>query len=190
MTSIIEYPLLIDLSDSARTGLRGVAAEKYLQSLGVDTPVKPNQATFNNDFAVLRLSPKEFWLLEHPLTAEQTVDNVLRETLPEQDAYRLFCRDSHAWFWLIGDQSAAVMAKVCGVDLRTSAFPPGAIAQTSVARVNAIVVHQTLGNETCFNLLCDSAAAEYFRSCLLDAMAEFGGQCMEREQLLTIINQG
>ncbi len=190
MASKFEHPVLIELSDSARAGFRGLAAEKHLQRLGINIPDTPNLATYGDELAVLRLSPKEFWLLQHPLAEDSPLDKVQDAALPAQDVYRLFCRDSHAWFWLVGDRAADVMAKVCGVDLRAVVFPPGTIAQTSVARVNAIVVHQTLGNDTCFNLLCDSAAAEYFRRCMLDAMAEFGGQCMEREQLLTIVNQG
>jgi sarcosine oxidase subunit gamma len=63
------------------------------------------------------------------------------------------------------------MAKLCGMDLRPKRFPAGSIAQTSVARLNAIVIAQAGG----FYLLADSAAAEYFWACLTDAMAEFGG---------------
>lgn len=90
--------------------------------------------------------------------------------------YLLPRQDSHAWLLLTGEHVAAVMAKLCGVDLRPEAFPPGAVAQTSAARINVIVINLGEGDLPCFQLLCDRASAHYFWDALLDAMAEFGGQ--------------
>ena len=66
------------------------------------------------------------------------------------------------------------MAKLCGVDLRDEAFPCGAIAQTSMARVNVVVIHHVLGGEDSFSILCDSAGVEYLWRSLQDALLEFG----------------
>ncbi|MNP30318.1 hypothetical protein D3C76_1233850 [compost metagenome] len=66
------------------------------------------------------------------------------------------------------------MAKLCGVDLRAEAFANGAVAQTSAARINVIVIN--VGNEQmpALTILFDLASLAYFTGALLDAMAEFG----------------
>ena len=68
-----------------------------------------------------------------------------------------------------------MFAKVCGVDLRPAMFAVDAVAQTSVARLNAIVVRADLETVPAFRLLGDSASAAYMWESLLDAMAEYGG---------------
>ncbi|MCR6629846.1 MAG: hypothetical protein NVV74_07215 [Magnetospirillum sp.] len=73
-----------------------------------------------------------------------------------------------------------MLAKLCGVDLRRHVFADGAVAQTSVARLNGILIRQ--GED--FHLLADSASAEYLWDCLVDAMAEFGGSVAGVNHLL------
>ena len=68
-----------------------------------------------------------------------------------------------------------MFAKICGVDLRPHHFADGRIAQTSLAKMSAIVIRADLGRTPAFHLLADSASAEYLWGCLLDAMAEFDG---------------
>jgi sarcosine oxidase, subunit gamma len=81
-------------------------------------------------------------------------------------------RDSHAWFALEGSPLPSMMAKICGVDLRPERFSDLAIAQTSVARINAIVLRADRPDPI-FHLLADSASAAYFLDCLRDAALEF-----------------
>lgn len=70
------------------------------------------------------------------------MDESLNYLLPRQD--------SHAWMMLTGDYVSAIMAKLCGVDLSSEEFKPGQIVQTSVARINAIVLN--VSDEICRNL--------------------------------------
>ena len=79
------------------------------------------------------------------------------------------------WFMLTGSDASACIAKMCGVDLRTSAFPNSSVAQSSMARVSTIVVRADLGSTNAYHLLGDSASAEYFWDSMLDAMSEFSG---------------
>jgi sarcosine oxidase subunit gamma len=83
--------------------------------------------------------------------------------------------ESHAWFMVTGAQAPVMFAKICGVDLRPHRFAVGAIAQTSVAKMSAIVIRADLGGTPAFHLLADSASAEYLWTCVFDAMAEFDG---------------
>jgi sarcosine oxidase subunit gamma len=83
--------------------------------------------------------------------------------------------ESHAWFLVTGERAPGMFAKICGVDLRPHRFAIGAIAQTSLAKMSAIVIRADLGEVPAYHVLADSASAEYLWGCLLDAMAEFAG---------------
>lgn len=171
---------LLDLTPLARTGLRGNNAAAQLQNNGWPVPAQPNQlAQTAAGELVLRLSPREFWVLGALADNGAAID-VLNDALnaaerPDAGCYPLFCRDSHAWLLLTGEHCAAVMAKLCGVDLRASAFAEGSIAQTSVARINAIIASHTVNGVAAFSILCDSGYLSYLWDVLLDAMDEFGG---------------
>jgi sarcosine oxidase subunit gamma len=84
--------------------------------------------------------------------------------------------ETHAWLAVTGAHAATMFAKICGVDLRPRAFPQGRVAQTSIARLNGVIVRDDRGGVPLFHLLADCAAAEYLWDCLLDAMAEFDGR--------------
>ena len=65
------------------------------------------------------------------------------------------------------------MAKLCGVDLREAAFPLGHVAQTQMARINAVIAHHTLSGQAVFSLFVDASLAQYAIEALEDAISEF-----------------
>ncbi|MNQ90898.1 Sarcosine oxidase, gamma subunit family [compost metagenome] len=75
------------------------------------------------------------------------------------------------------------MAKLCGVDLRAEAFPSGAVAQTSAARINVIVINLSADANPSFQILCDRASLEYFKGAVMDAMSEFDGKTLGIDML-------
>jgi len=75
-----------------------------------------------------------------------------------------------------GDALPEMFAKLCAIDLRHAKFADLDIAQTSIARMSAILTRVDIEGNTVFYLLVDSAAALYLCDCLLDAAAEFGGR--------------
>ncbi|WP_067866884.1 aminomethyltransferase family protein [Neptuniibacter marinus] len=163
---------LIDLSVQHRFGIRGANAIAALSAAGLSVPEKPNQCLNSaNGETVLRLGKTEFWVLGAMESGTCSADSSAFA-----DCYPVYCQDSHACLLLSGEQLPDIMAKLCGVDLSESVFPKGSIAQTSVARINAIISHLPDKEGTHFVILCDSAAAEYLWACLLDAMDEFGGK--------------
>jgi sarcosine oxidase subunit gamma len=172
----VNHPSLLDLSLISRTGLRGANAEAHLKKMDFPVPVKPNQSSVgDNGELILRLSQKEFWLLDSLTSEEDSIDKLNQHELPADNCYSLFCQDSHAWFMLTGPYLADIMAKLCGVDLRDTAFPLGAIAQTSIARINAVIVSHEINSTPVFSILSDSSSAEYLWCALLDAIQEFDG---------------
>jgi len=179
MTSLnpIERCALIDLTDLPRVGFRGVDAAGWLRERGYALPEAPNQAVLSDDGTlVARLSQTEYFLLGSLADRGQRI--AAEEAgwqLGEERNYLLPRQDSHAWLQLSGQHCSAVMAKLCGVDLRAQAFPVGAVAQTSAARINVIVVNVGREAVPALQLLFDRASRAYFCEAMRDAMAEFEG---------------
>ncbi|MDR0278384.1 MAG: hypothetical protein LBJ37_10925 [Paucimonas sp.] len=188
MTSLnpIERCALIDLTDVPRVGFRGVDAAAWLGERGYVLPEAPNRAVLCEDGTlVARLSQTEYFLLGSLADRGQRIaDEEAGWALGEQRNYLLPRQDSHAWLQLSGRHVAEVMAKLCGVDLRAEAFPVGSVAQTSVARLNGIVINAGTAELPRFHLLFDRASLAYFQAALLDAMGEFGGVPVSIDNLL------
>mgnify|MGYP006201191865 CR=1 FL=1 len=177
---------LMDLTTLPRVGFRGAHSAEYLQARGFSVPQLPNRALLQADGSqVVRLSQTEYLLLGSLADrGERIAAEEAGWQLSELGNYLLPRQDSHAWLQLSGQHLAEVMAKVCGVDLRPQAFPFGHVAQTSAARLNVIVINAGSVELPLLHILCDRASLEYFRTAMLDAMAEFGGQPVALEALL------
>lgn len=175
---------LADLSPLARAGFKGAGTVAWLEAQGVTVPAESNRAARQAGGALaVRLAPAEVLILGDKNDAGEGLPGRLErawagESLPPERprGYPVPRRDSHAWFLVTGERAAAMFAKLCAVDLRPDRFPDLAVAQTSVARLSAIVVRCDRESGPAFHLLADSASAEYLWDCLVDAMAEFGGQ--------------
>ncbi|CAH2601096.1 Sarcosine oxidase [Rhodovastum atsumiense] len=161
--------VLRDFSDRPRIGFKGADTSRWLSQQGLRFGDASNRAYPQPDGSLLvRLSPGEFLLLE----AGDTGAVVRLQAAWSWEAEAGLCfpvprRDSHAWFHLEGARVPEVFATLCGVDLRLHRFADHSVAQTSVARLNAIVIRDGDG----FHLLADSASAEYLQACLSDALA-------------------
>lgn len=170
---------LADLSPLPRIGFKGAGAPQWLEGQGLALPAAPNLATRQADGGLLaRLSRQEHLLLCDPGLPGDACRR-LEESWSMDSAGRCYLlprRDSHFWFALTGRHGSDALAKLCGVDLRPHRFADGCVAQTSVARLHAIVIRGDIGTTSAFFLLADSAAADYLWPCLLDAMQEFDGR--------------
>jgi len=175
---------VLDLSGLLRAGYRGAGTPELLGNAGLPIPARPNLAAAGADGDwVLRLSNTEYWLLGSLANRGETLaklpgldacDSSCLDATPDA-CYPLFCMDSHGWLMLTGEHVSDVMAKLCGVDLREDAFPVGSIAQTSLARINGIIVHQEINGLTAYSILCDNASTDYLWTALIDAVQEFDG---------------
>lgn len=167
---------LIDFSPVPRTGLKGSRVLTWLQEQGWPVPAQNNAAERADDGSlVLRLADRELLILAPPGGATNDQIGKLETAVPGEGVWLVPRRDSHAWFALRGPDAVACLQKLCGVDLREAHFPPGAIAQTSVARLTAVVCRDPASEVSEFHLLADSASAVWFWDILLDAADEFGG---------------
>ena len=82
-----------------------------------------------------------------------------------------------------------MLAKLCAIDFRDSNFKMLQVAQTSVARLNAIILREDLGGSHGFHILADRGSAEYLWDCIVDAGGEYAIQVVGL-RLLGELKQG
>ena len=180
---------IADLSTLPRTGFKGRAAIAWLDAQDLQIGATNNQAYAQSDGSlVARLADTEALILGD-LSCTSTrcgsLNNAWRSAQPAA-CFHVPRQDASAWFLLTGTRTSDTFAKICAIDLRQHKFPNGSIAQTSLARMNGIVIRGDLGDTPAFHLLFDSASSVYLWNCLRDAMAEFDGAPVGHNALLTL----
>lgn len=175
---------MVDLSMLPRSGFKGRQAPQWLTQQGVDIPAAPNRATRQQDGSlVASLSVQEHLILSDlQVTADkpQQLENTWQMDA-DTACYSLPRSDSHAWLLLTGEHLRDMLAKVCGIDFAAEEFANHQVAQTSVARLNSILIRDDVqladgSTVLAFHLLCDVSSVEFMWDCLQDAMDEFGGK--------------
>ena len=166
-----------DLTPLPRAGYKGWDMASWVTAQGVSLG-DPNTATRQGDGSLAcRLSAGELLLLADLSGASAAIDRLAAAwSMDDAICFPVPRADTNLRFALTGADVPEMMAKMCGIDLRPHRFAEGAIAQTSVARMNAILVRRDLGDTYGLDMVADSAAAVYLWSCLTDAMAEFDGR--------------
>jgi len=174
---------LAELSLLPRTGFKGRGTVEWLTGQGLKIGPDSNKAFRQSNGAwALRLAPTEILLIDALGGSGQLINQLngawkWGEQAPRQaQGYPMPRQDSHCWLMVTGTRAPEMFAKVCGVDLRPGKFAQGAIAQTSMAKMSAIIARADLGRTLAYNVLADIASAEYLFGCLEDAMAEFDGR--------------
>ncbi len=180
-------PLVIaDLSGLPRLGFKGRGTIPAMQARGLRLENKPNRAFRQDDGSLcLVLAASEVFLLGAPGGRKSDFTELENNWRIEDNekTYPMPRRNSHSWFALDGDAAPELFSKLCAVDLRPHAFGDMAIAQTSVARLNAIVLRADTNGRPLYHLLADSAASGYMLACLNDAAGEFGGKIVDASML-------
>ncbi len=178
---------LADLSVLPHGGLKGRGTVEWLTTQGLTIGADSNKAYRQSGGELAaRLAPTEIFLLDS-LSGGGSLVNRLADawqwapSAPQsvrgpQQGYPTPRQDSHAWFMVPGARAPEMFAKICGVDLRPAHCPIGAIAQTSVAKMSAIIIRADLGATIAYHVCADIASADYLWTCLEDAMAEYDGR--------------
>jgi len=177
---------LADLSVMPHAGFKGKGTAEWLTAQGLNIGPDSNKAyaQAGGELAA-RLAPTEIFLLDSlagtgGLMSRLNAAWAWAETAPRpQQGYPLPRQDSHGWFMLAGEFAPEMFSKMCGVDLRRDRFAEGTIAQTSVAKMSAIIIRADRKGKdgrahAAYHVLADLASAEYLWSCLMDAGQEFG----------------
>ncbi len=170
---------MADLSPLRRLGFKGRHCLEWLSKSGIAGLEENNRAYAREDGSwIARLAPGEVVLL-CDLAGSGDLDRRLLAAWQDDRpslCYPVWRREGNFWFAVTGERAPEMFAKICAIDLRRGRFADGAVAQTSAARMNAIIIRHDLGKLPFYSVLGDSASAEYFWACLTDAMDEFGGR--------------
>ena len=165
---------MLDATTFSRVGFRGKGVSAFLIEQGFVVPSSPNQSVLNDSgILILRLSQTEFWLVDIENSQHGLIQGVELASNKVSDVYRLYCQHSHSCFVLVGDDIPNMFAKVCGVDLSDQSFAVSNIAQTSVARINSIVVRQDIKDVDTYLMFSDLASAQSLWDAIADACEEF-----------------
>ena len=196
---------LVDLSTMPRTGFKGAGAPAWAASQRVKLPKLPNTAVTQKDGSVVaKLSHQELLIVSNIMGSATSIDrlnrehsnkerlneeNLNKENLNKEDrnkdrpskqtlapqTYSLPRADSHSWLAVTGNAAAEMFSKICGVDLRVHKFAHNQVAQTSVAKINGVILRHDLATTPCFYILSDITSTEFLWDSLLDAMEEYRG---------------
>jgi|TARA_B110000208_G_scaffold181035_1_gene231331 sarcosine oxidase subunit gamma len=176
---------LVDLSTMPRTGFKGAGAPAWAASQRVKLPKLPNTAVTQKDGSVVaKLSHQELLIVSNIMGSATSIDRLNREHLNREhlskqtlapQTYSLPRADSHSWLAVTGNAAAEMFSKICGVDLRVHKFAHNQVAQTSVAKINGVILRHDLATTPCFYILSDITSTEFLWDSLLDAMEEYRG---------------
>ena len=170
---------LVDLTPLPRTGFKGQEAIHWGRSQGLEIGQYNNRTYLQqNGMLVARLADTEIMMLNDLKSSNnQCVGLEERHAFDRPTkCYSVPRFDVSAWLMVTGQCAAEMFAKICGIDLRVEKFSMGTVAQTSVARINGIIIRNDLPGEIpSYHLLFGNMSAEYMWSCLIDACTEFDG---------------
>ena len=170
---------LCDLSALRRSGFKGWNMAAWLRGQGAEMAEENNVVTPQADATrIARLAPGEALLLGDYKGTGALIDKADESwSMDSADGcFQVPRAETNFWLALSGKHAPALFAKICAVDLRPEKFAPHRVAQTNVARLNAIVIRADSAEVPLFDLLGDMASAVYLWRALLDAMGEFDGK--------------
>jgi sarcosine oxidase subunit gamma len=135
---------------------------------GVALPTRPN--TWSGDNPILWWVAPDAWLIQ-----SMNEDDGLAARV-RTDCNGIACAvtdlsDALVTFALEGPDAAAVLARGCGLDLRASSFGALACARTRLAQLPVLIRRPATSR---FELVVDSAAAQYLQDWLMDAAIGLG----------------
>jgi heterotetrameric sarcosine oxidase gamma subunit len=169
---------LVDLSALAKLLVKAPFDGEVRAALGTvfGRATRPTGSGWSaHDALVIGSGPGE-WLVLGPPDAAGELRAALTALVAGVDEFASVVDLTHgrALVRLRGADSAALLAKVCAVDLADDVTPNGAAFRSSVARVVTDVVREDLLDGTRSYLLhCERSSGQYLAKCLLDAGAEF-----------------
>ncbi len=165
---------LADLSPLPRIGFKGAGAFDWLAAVGLPAPDPNRWAAAADGLTIARLGPTEALIYAGQGQGLEALVERHAKDAPGL-CFAVPRRDSHIWYRLTGQRAHELMARLCGVDLRPHVFPPDGVAQTSVARLSAVVVRDDIGDLPAFHLFADFASGAYLWQVLSRTASELGG---------------
>lgn len=165
---------IVDESPRAKVSLRATHSGAAANAIGVPfgRAVRDTAGSL-----VIGSGPGE-WLVLGEIGAEAELLASWRRALVDAAARELVSTvdltHGRALIRLHGNNSAALLSKLCAVDLGADMAPNGAAFRSSVARLVTDVIRDDSDGVTSFLVHCERSSGQYLFDALLDAGAEFG----------------
>ncbi|MDE2903464.1 MAG: sarcosine oxidase subunit gamma [Chloroflexota bacterium] len=139
--------------------------------LGVQLPLTPNTTTTGDDLTAIWLGPDEWLLLaEHGQSGTLIAD--LQAALAGHVASVVDISAGQTVIRLSGPSTLDVLARGCALDLHSSVFPPGACAQTLLARAQALLL--AVDDTPTIDIIVRRSFTPYVAAWLEDSARDFG----------------
>lgn len=161
--------------------LRGDAADEAFraavaETVGLAPPTEALTVATSGARSILWMGPDE-WLVVAPPEDREALPSKLAGALDGQHAAAVEVGESMTVIELSGPRASEVIAKGCTIDLHPSAFGPGRVVRTLLAK-SGVILHQTPpispGATPTFEVTVHRSFADYTWRWLEDAGLEYG----------------
>jgi heterotetrameric sarcosine oxidase gamma subunit len=190
----IEALSLTDVSQTGKLGVRGAGAGDLLQrvfgrfpeagwGLEIQTyPQRANGASHPVNLKLLGLLTDEFLLLTPPGLGAGLARRLEAAQQPQAGYISLIdLSDGLAGFLLVGRDAPALLSKLCPLPLEAERFPDGCLAQSSLAKVPALLLRGDMEQTPAFEIYTGRSYGQYLQQALLEAGGEFGLRRLTQE---------
>lgn len=160
---------LADQSPLAKVVVRASPAGRVAARLGVPFGYA---ARDDRGTLVIGSGPGEWFLIGDIGTAGEVAARVDRDDAGLVSVLEM--THGRALMRLSGAAAAAVLSKVCAVNLAERVTPNSSAFRSSVAKLTTDVIRDDVGATPSYLLHCESSSGQYLFDALLDAGAEFG----------------
>lgn len=141
------------------------------KALKLDLPLKPNTVSSLKDTKILWLGPDE-WLVVTSGEADDVVSK-LEKALKGQHVAVTNVGANRVVLQLSGPHCHEVLMKSCNMDFHPSVFGPGRVAQTMLAKSQAIIEQVAADS---FHIYIRNSFAKYCAEWLVDAFEEYSDE--------------
>ncbi len=175
-----EKVCMLAITNWCHLHVRGIGAEAVIAEALNVPQVTIGAVQSVSDEILIRLRRDEFVLLTTDL-------KMALERLGAKPATSLVTTTDithgRAVICLCGPQAASVLPKLCALDFASTKFPDRSAAQTSLAKVRALIIRMDAGPLLAYYLVVDRSLADYVWEVVYDAGQEWDAIVLSQDSL-------
>lgn len=166
---IVEVPFLGYINLRGKSDNTGFQAAT-LKVLGCEPPQDANRMVESGENRIYWLGPDE-WLIVTPAGKQQALQQALLKALAKVFSAVVDNSSGLTMLEISGDNSAALLATDCPLDLHASVFQPGQCAQTRLAKAGMMIAPKRDGSG--YEVVIRRSFADYLLHWMQDAATAF-----------------
>jgi heterotetrameric sarcosine oxidase gamma subunit len=169
----------VGLADAAGHGLlriRGHGAESALRPVWDAVPAATGGVLSVPEGALARLRPDEFLFMALAPSVEIGALETRIAASPHSELLTVTdVTHGHGLLQLVGPRAPDVLPKLCGLDFDDAVFPDRHVAQTSLAKIAALILRLDVSGNRAYWVMVERSLAAYVWETVWAAMREFDG---------------